>query len=93
MGGLVSLAEGESFNTLFSNAIESARWCSTDPICLELGGKGQGPDLCNLAACHACALLPETACEDMNKFLDRALLIGTPDIAELGYFNNLKNGT
>lgn len=93
MGGLVSLAEGESFNTLFSNAIESARWCSTDPICLELGGTGQGPDLCNLAACHACTLLPETACEDMNKFLDRALLIGTPDIAELGYFNNLKNNS
>jgi hypothetical protein len=89
MGGLVSLAESESFNTLFSNAIESARWCSTDPICLELGGTGQGPDLCNLAACHACALLPETACEDMNKFLDRALLIGTPDTVELGYFNNL----
>lgn len=88
MGGLVSLAEGKSFATLFENAIENSRWCSTDPICLELGGKGQGPDLCNLAACHACALLPETSCEEMNKFLDRALLIGTPDNPELGYFQN-----
>ncbi len=87
MGGLVSLAEGDSFERLFSNALESARWCSTDPICLELGGKGQGPELCNLAACHTCALLPETACEDMNKFLDRALLIGTPDKPSLGFFN------
>ena len=87
MGGLVSLAEGDAFRMLFNNAIEAARWCSTDPICLELGGKGQGPDLCNLAACHACALLPETSCEDMNKFLDRGLLIGTPDFPMLGYFN------
>jgi hypothetical protein len=87
MGGLVSLAEGDAFRQLFDNAIESARWCSTDPICLELGGKGQGPDLCNLAACHACALLPETSCEDMNKFLDRGLLIGTPDHPKLGFFN------
>jgi hypothetical protein len=86
MGGLVSLAEGDAFRMLFNNAIESATWCSTDPICLELGGKGQGPDLCNLAACHACALLPETSCEDMNKFLDRGLLIGTPDLPTLGYF-------
>jgi len=86
MGGLVSLAEGNSFELLFANALESARWCSTDPICLELGGKGQGPDLCNLAACHTCALLPETACEDMNKFLDRGLLIGTPDSPQLGFF-------
>jgi hypothetical protein len=86
MGGLVSLAEGDAFRMLFNNAIEAARWCSTDPICLELGGKGQGPDLCNLAACHACALLPETSCEDMNKFLDRGLLIGTPDLPTLGFF-------
>ena len=88
MGGLVSLAEGQSFATLFENAIETSRWCSTDPICLESGGNGQGPDLCNLAACHACALLPETSCEEMNKFLDRALLVGTPDNPELGYFKN-----
>ena len=30
----------------------------------------------NLAACHACALLPETSCEEMNVLLDRALLVG-----------------
>lgn len=87
MGGLVSLAEGDSFRMLFNSALESARWCSTDPICLELGVTGQGPDLCNLAACHACALLPETSCEDMNKFLDRGLVIGTPDFPMIGYFN------
>jgi hypothetical protein len=89
MGGLVSLSEGADFETLFSQTLESAEWCSTDPICLELGGShGQGPENCNLAACHACALLPETTCEDMNKFLDRGLMIGTPSDPSLGFFNN-----
>lgn len=89
LGGLVALAEGRKFTELLLNALETARWCSTDPVCLELGGQGQGPDLCNLAACHTCALLPETSCEDMNKFLDRALLIGEPNDASVGFFKNI----
>ena len=89
LGGLVALAEGKKFSELLQSALESARWCSTDPVCLELGGQGQGPDLCNLAACHTCALLPETSCEDMNKFLDRALLIGDPNDASVGFFQKL----
>jgi hypothetical protein len=91
LGGLVALAEGKKFNELLKGALESARWCSTDPVCLELGGQGQGPELCNLAACHTCALLPETSCEDMNKFLDRALLIGDPNDASVGYFQKILN--
>ena len=89
LGGLVALAEGKKFSELLQGALEAARWCSTDPVCLELGGQGQGPELCNLAACHACALLPETSCEDMNKFLDRALLIGDPNDASVGYFQKI----
>jgi hypothetical protein len=33
--------------------------------------------------------LPETSCEEGNRFLDRAALIGTPDQPELGFFGNL----
>jgi hypothetical protein len=33
-----------------------------------------------------CVLLPETSCEEFNTFLDRALLIGTPEQPELGFF-------
>lgn len=44
------------------------------------------PDSCNLAACHGCSLLPEISCEEGNRLLDRALLIGTPDESELGVF-------
>jgi hypothetical protein len=28
---------------------------------------GQGPDSCNLASCHNCALVPEAACEEFNR--------------------------
>ena len=68
-------------------AIRAARWCSADPVCMEVGESGgQGPDSCNLAACHNCALVPETACELFNRFLDRALLIGTPQDEGVGFF-------
>jgi hypothetical protein len=66
-----------------------ARWCSTDPVCMDAGEHGQGPDSCNLAACHGCALLPETSCEEFNRFLDRALVIGTFTDPHLGFFSDL----
>ena len=51
---------------------------------------GQGPDSCNLAACHGCALLPETSCEEFNRFRDRGLVIGTYDDPTLGYFSSFR---
>ena len=51
-----------------------------DPICMEVGeAGGQGPDSCNLAACHNCAVVPETSCEIFNKILDWATIIGALD--------------
>jgi hypothetical protein len=70
-----------------SRAIEKAKWCSVDPVCIE--SKGQGPDSCNLAACHSCALIPETSCEEQNRLLDRAVLIGTLEKPESGFFSNM----
>ena len=87
MGGLVRMARPDNLRAVFASAISGARWCSTDPVCMESGEKGQGPDSCNLAACHGCALLPETSCEEFNRFLDRGLVIGTFDDPELGYFS------
>ena len=43
----------------------------------------------NLAACHACTLLPETSCEHMNLYLDRSMLVGTPEDPKLGFFSDL----
>jgi hypothetical protein len=85
LGGLVRQGrEGYLESTLY-NAIEKARWCSSDPICIELDA--QGPDGANLAACHSCCLLPETSCETGNRLLDRALLIGTLKDPNVGFFN------
>jgi hypothetical protein len=86
MGGLVRMAEPSNLDAVVSAAISRGRWCSTDPVCMELGEAGQGPDSCNMAACHGCALLPETSCEEFNRFLDRGLMIGTFDQPDLGFF-------
>lgn len=73
MGGLVRMGEPENFSRILQGAIEDANWCSADPVCKESGENGgQGIDGLNIAACHCCALLPETACEAFNCFLDRS---------------------
>jgi hypothetical protein len=84
MGGLVRMGRPTRLEGVVRRALESARWCSTDPVCIE--SHGQGPDSCNLAACHSCSLLPETSCEEQNRLLDRALVIGSLTTRELGFF-------
>ncbi|WP_243858418.1 DUF1998 domain-containing protein [Mycobacterium sp. DL440] len=88
MGGLVRMARRDHLRPIFTAALNDARWCSTDPVCMDAGQRGQGPDSCNLAACHGCSLLPETSCEEFNRFLDRGLVIGTFDDPTLGYFSD-----
>ncbi|MBI2480648.1 MAG: DUF1998 domain-containing protein [Planctomycetia bacterium] len=85
MGGLVQQGKPGRFETLIQGAIHDARWCSSDPLCIE--SHGQGIDSLNRAACHACALLPETSCEEGNRFLDRASLVGTMDAPGIGFFS------
>ncbi|WP_339349399.1 DUF1998 domain-containing protein [Bifidobacterium indicum] len=89
LGGLVRMATTDRLLEVFARAIDNARWCSTDPVCMDSGEQGQGPNSCNLAACHGCALLPETSCEEFNRFLDRGLLIGTFTHTDMGYFSDL----
>jgi len=84
MGGLVRMGMPGRLEAVVKRAIENAKWCSTDPVCVE--STGQGPDNCNLAACHSCALLPETSCEEQNRLLDRGVVVGTLTDPELGYF-------
>jgi hypothetical protein len=87
MGGLVRMGKAGYLEPVIARALEVAQWCSADPVCMEMGSAGgQGPDSCNLAACHNCALVPETACESFNRFLDRALVIGDIKNASLGFF-------
>lgn len=74
LGGLAELAEPKKFLGILARALEHARWCSLDPVCSE--HDGQGPGLLNRAACHACTLVPEPACEYGNILLDRGFIKG-----------------
>lgn len=82
LGGLAALAGTERFANVIHNAVGSARWCSSDPVCAE--SEGSGADNLCLAACHACVLLPETSCEERNAFLDRSSVVGTIEDASKG---------
>ena len=90
LGGLVRQGEAGRLEDTILAAIHNAEWCSSDPICIE--SLGQGPESCNLAACHNCALLPETCCECGNRLLDRGTVIGVLDRSDIGYFGSLRNG-
>ena len=88
MGGLVRMGKPGYLEPAIRRAVETAQWCSADPVCMEMGRSGgQGPDGCNLAACHNCGLVPETACEQFNRFLDRGLVVGEMTDRGLGYFS------
>lgn len=87
MGGLVRMGKPGYIEPVIRRALQDATWCSADPVCTEIGGSGgQGPDSCNLAACHNCALVPETACEHFNRFLDRVTVVGDMNNPDIGYF-------
>lgn len=88
LGGLVRLGHPERLGRVVQRALSRAAWCSSDPVCSENLG-GQGSRLANLAACHACVLLPETSCETINQGLDRAMVIGTPEEREHGFMSEL----
>ena len=74
LGGLAELSEPRRFLGILLQALEHSRWCSLDPVCSE--HEGQGPGLLNRAACHACALVPDPACEYGNILLDRGFVKG-----------------
>jgi hypothetical protein len=71
MGGLIALVP--HFQRILNTAIEMARSCSNDPLCLEqhfAPGEHNGP------SCYGCSLVSETSCEHRNLWLDRELLLG-----------------
>lgn len=87
LGGLIAQAEPKRLAASVLEGLARAAWCSADPLCAE--SEASGVDSLNLAACHACCLLPETSCEEMNTLLDRGVIVGLPGASELGYFNRL----
>lgn len=84
LGGLARQGVTEKIRDTMLGMLEEASWCSNDPICID--SRSQGYGALNYAACHACALLPETSCECGNLLLDRGSLVGTSSEPELGFF-------
>lgn len=85
LGGLVRQGKADSLTRILRKAVEKAKICSNDPVCIM--SNGQGRDSLNLAACYACGLLPETSCENFNMYLDRGMIIGTLDNPDFGFFS------
>lgn len=85
MGGLVRQGREDKLPLIINSAIEKARFCSSDPVCIE--SRGQGRDALNLSACYSCTLISETSCEEFNTLLDRAMIVGTLDEPKIGFFN------
>lgn len=89
LGGLVRQGSKGHIEDIICDAICNAEWCSSDPVCIQ--SLGQGPESCNLAACHNCALLPETCCECGNRLLDRGVVVGTLKDKSIGFFSDLRS--
>lgn len=89
LGGLVRQGMKGHIEDTICAAIQNAAWCSSDPVCIQ--SLGQGPETCNLAACHNCALLPETCCECGNRLLDRGVIVGDLADKSIGFFSELCN--
>ena len=87
LGGLVRQGETNRIEDTIIDAVKNAQWCTSDPICVQ--SAGQGPESCNLAACHNCTLLPETCCECGNRLLDRGAVVGTLSDKEIGFFKEI----
>lgn len=85
LGGLVRQGRYDTLPKILIDAVRKAKWCSSDPVCID--SLAQGRDSLNLSACHACTLISETSCEEFNTLLDRALIVGTLDNREIGFFN------
>lgn len=85
LGGLVRLAAPDLLDDVIRRTLASARWCGSDPVCLETSPKQAG-DRISGAACHCCLLVPETACEKFNRELDRSVLVGSAEGEFNGFF-------
>lgn len=86
LGGLEEMGKASNFQDVLINALKNALICSSDPGCLRTY---PGNENLNGAACHACLMIPETACENGNRLLDRRTIVPTQEKKFRGYFEKL----
>ena len=85
LGGLVDLGKPENLGRLLAQALSRAGICSSDPLCAE-----HEPDKdrsLHAASCHACSFVSETSCERGNRYIDRALVVPTLEVADAAFFD------
>jgi len=87
LGGLVRQGQEDLLEVTIREMLASLSWCSSDPLCITGAVTLSSPE--NLAACHACVLVPETSCQHFNLLLDRAMIVGTPEDLSIGYLASL----
>ena len=86
LGGLVRQGYPDCLPGILDKAINHAKFCANDPVCSF--SSGQGIETLNYAACHTCALLPETCCEFNNVLLDRTVIVGNMDQSINGFYSD-----
>ena len=87
LGGLVRMGNPGFLEQVIEQALREAEWCSNDPVCTEGSEIREDDEVVNrLSSCYACSLIPETACESFNLFLDRSLLVAGSLGEDLAFF-------
>ncbi|GHV83688.1 hypothetical protein AGMMS50212_10280 [Spirochaetia bacterium] len=85
LGGLVELGKPENLGRLITQALNRATVCASDPLCSDHNPKDDRS--LHLAACHSCAFVSETSCEQGNRYLDRALIVNTFESNDAAFFS------
>ncbi|MBM2575365.1 DUF1998 domain-containing protein [Jannaschia sp. Os4] len=85
LGGLERQGRRDRIAATIRGAVEDSVWCASDPLCRS--GVSSASEPLNGAACHGCLLLPETSCENGNRFLDRSALTSVGSTDGAGYFD------
>ena len=81
------LASRRTLVRLLQAALDRAKICASDPLCAEHDPtKDQS---LHGAACHACSFVAETSCERGNRYLDRALVVPTLEVADAAFFEEV----
>ncbi len=86
LGGLQSRGESKVLANTLLSCLESAEWCSSDPLCNH--GELSSEEYYSIASCHGCLLVPETSCELHNRYLDRGLVVGTLNSESVSFFGD-----
>ena len=89
LGGLVRQGELNTLIPTIRSALQSAYWCSNDPVCSQHDPANPHEErFLHGSACHGCLLIAETSCEQRNESLDRALVVPTVSTPDTAFFSD-----